>query len=1137
MIKRTRGSNPNMNQLLNEDSFTNKKGIDVTQAPPMRDFIVDANNLDVNLDGSLSLRKPLIATAITTEDYILTKELYTTTDYIQFTSSTITIKPNNNTVLAKYVKNGTEYTTSIAGLDFTKVEVTNTATSTIISNVLIDLTVFAGGDLDVANLSTHSVYGSFRLVKDAQTSEWILEYTIPYVANLLRTDSSSEFNPNTAGYYTYALRDTYNSPYYSVQGILAYTDAQGSTTVADLTETDKYKHFIVNSTKDSIPVILKAFCTFNKNNITNNIYYGCWECSVDGVTYTEVPEFIEQWENSPLMTTVKVVNNMLSKSTLDDPDDIVYDYKRVVSLANINSEEDLMSTRPDILKINSISGATYRFTIYYTLMDRSRNILSRHITKLSNKTVDYNTLDEIYRLDKTSDFTSEDFVVAYGVEPTFSANGMEGKVLFKNSYDATVATITLPSAAFVYDNVNYVLTVTGSSITSTIESLSGKNQLYNIKSVEIVLLNDDNSTFDTIKYTVLDVKGRLSTPDSKETARMYTIEYSSSPASENRYYVDWRARHSHSSVCLVNNEGTITEHSMTVTKVSLSPLDFTNFHYYACKQGIVCDNVYGNTTLHADTLTKAMNNKVIELFRLFIQDEQQTYMPRLIYIHNVGYSVDPTKYHNFAQWLNGIDLIKNASYNGRLDYTYLGDVPYDEDLPVNPTKYYIGANGKFLEKDTAWANEQALIDSINADSRYYNETHPDVDLYIGPATIYKQAYSLMFALYNHTYGDTLEVLNKDMVNANKGKKLYYKYRLYSYGENEFKNCIYVSDSNSFITSLLNTIDLPISQDSNITALIPWREYLIASNESNIFLITPTGDGFTSKVINTFIGIPKKDSETLKSILNGVIFKSGSKIYSLQPSVYSSNDNVLNIIDISKPVAPYIVDTQYDNFAFTTEQHYYLCIPNTSSTTVLKYEYATKIWTKHTYPDRFVSAFVNTVDDIRVIGKHNVYYFNHTKEDIPEVYADLHPKCFAQYGDLVLEDGLYYPSPFEFYVDTGQKSYSMNNIKQFVESKLIFAILDSNDSIPLTVDVYVDNYSQILHVDPATSSSFWRKMESMILGADIPAGASQYQPCIKQLFLRYSGKGYTIRHRISGLSYSNFKFYVSYYRYKSTINKH
>jgi hypothetical protein len=71
MIKRKLPKTVKLAENLKEYSFTATRAIDITTAPTIRDTVYDITNLDVNLDGSLSVRKPLIFKRNLTESAVL----------------------------------------------------------------------------------------------------------------------------------------------------------------------------------------------------------------------------------------------------------------------------------------------------------------------------------------------------------------------------------------------------------------------------------------------------------------------------------------------------------------------------------------------------------------------------------------------------------------------------------------------------------------------------------------------------------------------------------------------------------------------------------------------------------------------------------------------------------------------------------------------------------------------------------------------------------------------------------------------------------------------------------------------------------------------------------------------------------
>lgn len=396
--------------------------------------------------------------------------------------------------------------------------------------------------------------------------------------------------------------------------------------------------------------------------------------------------------------------------------------------------------------------------------------------------------------------------------------------------------------------------------------------------------------------------------------------------------------------------------------------------------------------------------------------------------------------------------------------------------------------------------------------------------------------------YNVSYTDTPEFLytlksiysNSQQSNF---KYLYYKYRLFTYGGSVLNNNILMSDSDSITTPIMNTIDLYASNNSQITSLTAWRDYLIAATNTTMHLISFNDSGTTSKIINTYVGIPESDSETLRSILNGIIFKSGNKIYTLNPNAYSSDDTLLSLVEISKPVANYVLtENVKKSFAITTTDAYYLFMALEDTTEVLKYEFTRAIWNRYTLPKSFIGYDLNDIDNIILYDSTgSSYEFN--KECIVDISNN------EYYGDTLFDDnGQTYRKAFEFSVDSGEKTTTLMITKQYVESKLITSPLNNPDIYPINVDIYVDGFNTFSkHIDcssdhSAIQDTFSPPTESQsiaLLNTNINANNSYVKNTLRQEFIRYSLKGKTIRHVISGNSYSNFELFVVYYKYKDS----
>ena len=411
------------------------------------------------------------------------------------------------------------------------------------------------------------------------------------------------------------------------------------------------------------------------------------------------------------------------------------------------------------------------------------------------------------------------------------------------------------------------------------------------------------------------------------------------------------------------------------------------------------------------------------------------------------------------------------------------------------------------------------IYTINKDKGNGSKNSPyEIDL-----TLAQYSYELKFSEeYEYAY-------STEQVHTSNGNKLYWKKRIYSYGISEFNNIIYPTDVDSFITPIQNAIDLDASSSAVVTALIPWRDYLVAATSNAMYLITPVDGGYATKIINTAIGIPEEDSQTCKAILNGIIFKSGSKVYSLFPNMYSGTDNVLNLSEMSKPIDGLIPNTytNYSCFAFTTERYYYLFIPVSKDETLcFKYNFNNRTWVKHSYPICIKDYTILGFDNIRIFDESKEYLFE--CDDFRE-YADMS----KSYGDVLIENIV---TPISFKLDSGQKTDNISTDKQFVETKLIASLTNNENIIPLDIDIYIDGNKFPFKIDLTTDGTFVKDAikDIITLNATVDSNSAELQNVLKQLFLRYSGRGKSIRHIISGKSMCDFKLYETYYRYK-TLN--
>jgi hypothetical protein len=372
----------------------------------------------------------------------------------------------------------------------------------------------------------------------------------------------------------------------------------------------------------------------------------------------------------------------------------------------------------------------------------------------------------------------------------------------------------------------------------------------------------------------------------------------------------------------------------------------------------------------------------------------------------------------------------------------------------------------------------------------------------------------------------------------------------AYGSAASANNILVSNPGELVTPLSRVIDLPAHNNAKVTAIAAWRDYYVASTASEMFLISKSNGYFTTKVISTFIGVPEVDGKCFKATANGLIFKSHNKVYMYYPSMYSSDESILNLTDISDRIEDLIVeypsDAKNTPFALSTESAYYLVMPSYEegvyTTKCLKYTYNTRVWTYFEYPALLTSYNLKSVTDIAMYGYTNI---DGNVEAVEFKFESDRDFDEYRYGDVLtvptsFSDKSVTPIPFE--LDSGQKTDSLNYSKHFVETKFNVVTLNEKDCFPMSVVVHVDGCPHITTKDVHTDSAFWKQDVRHVgtLGTSFVYDEGSTSPDIfnvfRQMFLRYSGKGKSIRHIIKGESQYPFKIYEIDYRYRKLNTK-
>lgn len=389
--------------------------------------------------------------------------------------------------------------------------------------------------------------------------------------------------------------------------------------------------------------------------------------------------------------------------------------------------------------------------------------------------------------------------------------------------------------------------------------------------------------------------------------------------------------------------------------------------------------------------------------------------------------------------------------------------------------------------------------------------------------------------------------------------------------------VYVSNIGSTIIKLMNTISIP----ETITKIISWRNYLILFTAKTIYLASydSANDTFNLKTLSNSVGVPKEDANTIVPILNSIYFKSGSKIYKLVPNLYASSDDILNIHQVStgiNSILENIVNTyiENNNFSYADADTYSIFIPiNETLTYCINFDFNSQLWTVQTYPTLLVNVEQVSASEVYVYDANTWYYFKENlsvllkqglndycldeNEDVEDYsfniflnsipYADYLTRTPKELiSDVLMHNSSNYneyftgiSTPIEFLIDFGQKSTNYTIDKQFLETKIILATLSAKDTFPLTLDIYTDGVARELHWDATTDSSLWKTSlnDVGILNTNFYPNDTDFNGIFRQLIVKYSGRGKSIRHVISGSSQSLFKFYSMDVRARILPKKH
>lgn len=1161
MIRRNTSNARNYPETLTTSQLVGSKGIDVTKACDSKNTVINMVNLEVAEDGGLQLRKPLIKDAIDspyTEEnnykVVYYGQLFNNTDIsIAMKDGQSYLQLGNITKVIQYNLKYVDYTgvvhtdlvslNLLSNMDCTDAKVINTSTSTIITNVKINLTAYNLIDPTLYKDSPIYGYRNLHLYTTEDTIEYILEIVAPEM-NVLNTAESAVFNPNLSLDYAYAIRDNYNATSVGVTSILAYAPVKVSEpnkkptpvtginawdsnmTVKQLTESltgDSIGRIITKIDSTTNNIILKAIVSVKPSDDTQ--YVCIWEKSYDGINWIYADDFANIIGDDIL---IKVPEYSQSNVTLTETTNYVY---KKCKKFNPKSNNDLVSNRPDCLRLSGHSdSATYRFTIYS---------LKCAISNVSNKS--------LLTYDSISLFMDESTNVATNLQ---NPNEPVVRTVLKKLNDEITRT---------FDITFLLRRSTGTLLNISTDDVSVKV----IYQDGTVFRSGQNLTLDVSHFIDgLNVYEQLRIKGSYDNHIFKNTFYNSVPTlikiyyknklliSIKELYTELNSLNNIQGSILYNPNDTYTsdKDSITYAKISKTP---QGINYIEPIPITLLPKI--KTSIVPESNVVYENNRIyvqhVNVEQLYGNDFNETFvnsnldnLPKLKYVftENLDSAVlksneELGSYDNFYNSITTSTDFKNGK-NVTLTYTlkhehYLITDGFNYQIIVDPND---GTTDFSLFSISDFYNFYYKVYSTKGLSQGLPKLYTTVEVTdveaIDEEDYLKINLNLGYALYNFIPNSETEYLYSDTSNTALGEKLYYKKSLFTYGK-EFGANVYPSDVDSFITPLFNVIDLDTVGNSYVTTLTPWRNYLIASTENTIHLISKQDGGYYSKIINNFIGIPYADRRTCKAILNGIIFKSGTKIYTLQPNAYSSDDSILNIGEISKPIEGLIPPNTTDNFAYSTETAYYLYIPMENYTLCFKYVYSKKIWCQFKYPAVFKDYDIKNLDKIYLYATSKRYTLGNAISTSTVRYGDR-----LEYGGDYETDPDSVITPIEFYLNTGQKADVMSTTKQFVETKFVIATLSNKDQFPLEINISIDGTLHPIHIDANTDSAFWKNSLNDIgtLTTNFTFNNTDSLNVLRQMFVRYSGKGKTIQHEIQGVSYFNFKIYMLYYRYR-TLN--
>lgn len=1127
-------------ESLRQFSLNNSKGIDETKPITDPNTVLEMKNLTVNDDGSISLRKPMLAAYPAT---LNSHVMHTGEHYLNVGDGVFNIIPrkirtdsNPLTELPLKFEGRDYYTNSIKTLpkihtdylDLSAASVFTTSDSTVVGNCYIRTNV-----LIEHGLIDRSLYGNdipnylprYLQITGPVDGVFTVSIISPELNVLTTAEGEVKLNPNMCLDNPYAVRDSYGNTVPSILGILPYAHADPlfqiykedlkntvRTTVAyDEANEDK---FLVKKEDLTYGYVLKDFELDSYNTVTCRVFRQVKELSYLRFSYNTV----EGSKGLRAYPTVDIkFKQRLSDGTVKDLN--ITNSSGTYVLSNPTNTNCQIIANPDSLQyILEVDAKVYPNPIegYYTIYTRdSEDTKWEHRLRLevgNNIAIGntYYTYQGDYRrfdASGTQDIARE--VVA-------KKEGNTLKVYDKNN----TAEVRLE---IKFEGIPVSATAGNTSTNRTDDFIGypGKGITPSSAKLPPFFFVDDKADLIVSEFSLeAEVRGM---PELSEDSKAITA----AQLTENVNRSSFR-------LCEFLEEG--TDFKGTVLK-AFCRMPKNKDTYYATweysKDGQEW-NPYG--PFQFKEFTNAVPVKVLN----------ELYEPP----KNVE-ALPDTDANGNKRYVTRYFVPLNT--DGTSNEPWISRSPMVSRIDIFPMEYLLNHLRAQDISDTNFLLRFRISTLVERNTEKY--VLADVSMY---------EYSIPVS-ESTTYAYT------DYPNAVLGEKLYYKKSVYSYGTSDYGTFAYVTDPGSFITPLYNVLDLDVNANDTVCQIVPWRNYLVSFTERSVYMSSKTDTGFYTKTVSTSIGVPFEDRRCVKAALNGILFKSRDSVYFAYPSLYASDDSVLNLTEVSRPIKHLLngVDPKGESFAEVMNDTYLLMVPTGSySSECLSYNLTTKTWERYTYPvypKKFVKdpalgmlllgttyfryktktyeylIFDDDYSNVSVYkglpiyrnNSNDSYYLTNVYGDVLEVSPAL-----LNTTEKLLHVEM---SEIPFIWDTGQKTDSISDYRQFVESKFAFATLDEADAFPFTLHVAIDGDPHVTTIDVSTDAPFWKTTDSkgvanttFRLGNDSPA--TGVFNTLRQLVVRYSGKGKSIRHIIEGESNHNFKLYETYVRYKNISGK-